>query len=276
MTMDTDQVQAYKKQIADLYSRRSQTYDSSEWHDRIARKLVGYAHITVGSQVLDIATGTGMVAFHAASQAGSQGTVTGIDISAGMIAKARTKLAAAGLSNIRFELGDGESLGFAPNSFDYIFCGSAFIWMTELHAALVHWRTRLKSNGKVGFHAFPENAFVTGVVAQSVLSKYGVSYLMSKPTGSVEKCQKLLEQAGFSNVCVHVNRDGSYISLEEAKNAWVSAGHPAPGQFPHPLASMSTEQLSGAQADFEHAIEALNTSKGIWNDMTTFYVFGEK
>lgn len=274
--MDTNQVQEYKKQIADLYSRRSQTYDKSEWHDRIARKLVGYAHITAGSRVLDIATGTGMVAFHAASQAGPQGTVIGIDISAGMIEKSRAKLAAADISNLRFEHGDGESLGFAPNSFDYIFCGFAFIWMTDLHAALVHWRTRLKDNGKVGFHAFSDNAFVTGVVAQSVLSKYGVSYLMSKPTGSVEKCQKLLEQAGFRNICVPVNREGSYISLEEAKNAWVSADHPAPGQFPHPLAGMSTEQLSDARADFEHAIEELNTQQGIWNDMTTFYVFGEK
>ena len=242
----------------------------------MARKLVDASNITVGSQVLDIATGTGMVAFYAASKVGSHGSVIGIDISEGMIEKAKAKLAVAEISNVMFELGDGEALGFAPNSFDCIFCGSAIIWMTDLHAALVHWRTRLKDNGKVAFHAFSENAFVAGIVAQSVFSRIGVSYLMSKPTGSVEKCKALLEQAGFRNVDVKVDKDGSYISLEEAKNSWVSASQPAPGQFPHPLAGMTTKQMADAQAEFEDELEKLNTQKGIWNDMTTFYVFGIK
>jgi len=274
--MNKDQVREYKEAISDLYSRRSQTYDSSEWHDRIARKLVDYSNITVGSQVLDIATGTGMVAFYAASKIGPQGSVIGIDISEGMIEKAKAKLTIFETPNIRFELGDGEALRFPPNTFDYIFCGSALIWMTDLHAALVHWQTRLKENGKVGFQAFSENAFVAGIVAQSVLLKYGVSYLMNKPTGSVDKCQELLKQAGYRNIDVKVDKDGSYISLAEAKNFWVTASHPAPGQFPHPLAGMTTEKLADAQVDYERALEELDTQKGIWNDMTTFYVFAEK
>lgn len=274
--MNTDQAQAYKKEIADLYTKRSQTYDNSVWHDQIARKLVGYANIKNNSQVLDIGTGTGMVAFYAAEKMGPQGSVIGIDISEGMIERARSKLRDAKLPNARFELGDGESLGYASNSFDFILCGSAFIWMTNLHATLTHWRAHLKPGGKVGFHAFSEDSFVTGVVAQSVLLKYGVSYLMSQPTGTIEKCHKLLEQSGFENVDVKVDTDGTYIDLEEAKNSWVSASHPAPGQFPHPLASLAPDQLACARIDYEQEIEKLCTPKGIWNDMTTFYVFGEK
>ena len=274
--MNIDQVRDYKKEIAGLYSIRSQAYDSSIWHDQIARKLVDYSNITIGSQVLDIATGTGMVALYAASKVGPLGSVIGIDISEGMIKKAKTKVDASEMLNVQFELGDGEALRFAPNSFDYIFCSSAFIWMTDLHATLVHWKTRLRPKGKLGFHAFSENAFVTGVVAQSVLAKYGVSYLMNKPTGSVEKCQELLKQSGFRNIAVIVDADGDFISLEQAKSSWVSSSYPAPGQFPHPLASMTFEQLACAQVDYEHELEKLNTQKGIWNDMTTFYVFGEK
>jgi ubiquinone/menaquinone biosynthesis C-methylase UbiE len=274
--MNTDQAQAYKKEIADLYSGRSQAYDNSAWHDRIARKLVDYANIKSDSRVLDIGTGTGMVAFYAASKLGPRGSVIGIDISEGMIERAKSKLHNAQTTNIRFELGDGELLGYEPSSFDFIFCGSAFIWMTDLRTALTHWRSRLKPKGKVGFHAFSESAFVTGVVAQSVLLKYGVTYLMSKPTGSVDKCHKLLEQSGFKNADIKVDRYGAYISLEEARNSWVSAAHPAPGQFPHPLAGLTPEKLACARADYEQEIEKLNTQKGVWNDMTTFYVFGEK
>jgi len=148
--------------------------------------------------------------------------------------------------------------------------------MTDLQSTLVHWRSRLKDTGKIGFHAFPENAFVTGVVAQLVLEKYGVLYLMSKPTGTVDKCQKLLKQAGYRNIDIKIDTDGNYISSEEARNSWVSATHPAPGQFPHPMSTMTEKQLSEAQSDFERELEMLNTKKGIWNDMTTYYVFGEK
>lgn len=274
--MDNDQTETYKKEIADFYSGRAQTYDGSEWHDRIARMLVDYSNIGVGARVLDIATGTGMVALYAASKVGLSGSVIGIDISEGMIKRAKAKIGNTETPNVRFELGDGEALSYAPNSFDYIFCGSAFIWMTNLHAALVHWRTRLRPSGKVGFHAFSDSAFVTGIVAQSVLSKYEVSYLMSKPTGSVEKCQELLEQSGFRNIEIKIDADGAYISLEEAKSSWVSVAVPAPGQFPHPLTTLTPAQLVYAQTDYEQEIEKLNTQNGVWNDMTTFYVFGEK
>ncbi len=217
-----------------------------------------------------------MVAFYAASKVGSHGSVVGIDISEGMIQIANTKLKSSDFSNIKFEIGDGETLAFEENSFDYIFCGSALIWMTDIQFALTHWRSKLKSNGKVGFHAFSENAFVTGVVAQSVLEKYGVSYLMSKPTGTIDKCQKLLKQAGYRNIDIKINTDGNYISTDDARNSWVTATHPAPGQFPHPMSTMTEKQLYEAKSDFERALVTLNTPKGIWNDMTTYYVFGEK
>lgn len=42
----------YKQQVADLYSRRSSTYDNGDWHPRIAHHLVEYAHIRPGQQVL--------------------------------------------------------------------------------------------------------------------------------------------------------------------------------------------------------------------------------
>jgi ubiquinone/menaquinone biosynthesis C-methylase UbiE len=274
--MNLDQAREYKAGIAEHYTRRSIIYDASEWHDRIARTLVAYSNIRPGAQVLDIATGTGMVAFYAASRVGPLGAVMGIDISEGMVKRAREKASADSIKNVRFEYGDAECLDFTPNSFDYIFCGSAFIWMTDLSAALVHWRELLKPNGKLGFHAFSENTFVTGVVAQSVLSRHGVAYSMSKPTGSVEKCRALLEQAGYRNIEIKVEASHTYIGLGEAKSAWVSASHPAPGQFPHPLSNMTPAQFAFAQAEYDKELEKLNTEKGILNDMTTFYVFGEK
>ena len=56
----------YKQQIADIYSSRSDNYDNGEWHPRIAHHLVESARLQTGMQILDIATGTGMVAIEAA------------------------------------------------------------------------------------------------------------------------------------------------------------------------------------------------------------------
>jgi len=266
----------YKKEIADLYSRRSDSYDKIAWHDKIAKKLVDGANIKLDYRILDICTGTGMVAFYASSKLGPDGSVIGVDISKGMLETAKAKLSKSKLQNVGFDLGDGEDLNYEPDRFDVIFCSSAFIWMTDLHATLIHWRTRLRPGGKSGFHAFSENAFVTGVVAQSVLQKYGVNYLMNKPIGTIEKCRMLLDKAGFRNIDIKADKDGAFMGLEEAKNSWVSASYPAPGQFPHPLKDLPPELLASARADYEREIEKLNTHNGVWNDMTTFYVYGEK
>ena len=148
--------------------------------------------------------------------------------------------------------------------------------MSDLHAALTHWHRFLKPGGILGIHAFADTAFVGGVVTQQVAEKYGISFNMSKPTGTIEKCHRLLEQAGFKEIEIKIEQDGSYISLEKAKAMWAGNSHPAPGQYPPPLSTLSTEQLAQAKAEFDAEIEALETEAGIWNDITTFYVFGQK
>jgi ubiquinone/menaquinone biosynthesis C-methylase UbiE len=267
----------YKQQIADLYSGRSAGYDNGTWHPRIAHHLVEYADIQLGQKILDLATGTGMVAIEAAEIVGTEGQVIGIDISTGMIERARQKIAALGLSNIEFQVADAEALNFPANSFDRIFCSSAFIWMSDLLGALQHWHRLLKPGGVIGFHAFADTAFIGGVISQQVLEKYGVSLLLSKPTGTVEKCHDLLQQAGFDKIDIKTETDGNYIGLDQAKNMWSgNSSSPMPGQHPNPVLKLTTEQLAQARVEFDEKLLSLQTEQGLWNDGTIFYVFGQK
>ena len=57
---------------------------------------------------------------------------------------------------------------------------------------------------------------------------------------------------------------------------WAGTSHPAPGQYPHPLSQLSTEQLKQAKLEFENELKVLQTDQGIWNDITTFYIYGRK
>lgn len=99
----------YKQEIANLYTRRSQTYDNSDWHLQIAQRLVEYGRVSRRQQILDIATGTGHVAIAAAQIVGSEGGVIGIDISHGMLAVARNKALELNLNNTEFLLADAEN-----------------------------------------------------------------------------------------------------------------------------------------------------------------------
>jgi ubiquinone/menaquinone biosynthesis C-methylase UbiE len=267
----------YKQQIADLYSSRSASYDNGEWHPRIAHRLVEYAQLSSGQQVLDIATGTGMLAIEAARIVGDEGHVIGIDISTRMVDRANQKIAALGLNNIEFQVADAEALDFAERSFDWIFCSSAFIWMSDLLGALKLWHRLLTPGGRLGFHAFADTAFIGGIVSQQVLEKYGVSLLLSKPTGTVEKCHDLLQQAGFDRIDIQPEPDGNYISLERAKTMWAgNPSFPTPGQHPNPLLQLTSEQLAQARVEFDTELSLLQTEQGIWDDGTILYVFGHK
>ena len=266
----------YKQEIADLYTRRSQRYDNSQWHWEIANRLVEYGDVRTGQQILDVATGTGHCAVAAAKLVGDTGRVIGVDLSPGTIAQARNKAQKLDLSNLEFQLADAENLDFPAESFDRIFCASAFIWMSNLVNTLRLWRKLLKPEGIIGVQAFAETAFVGGVVTQKVAAKYGVDFLMSKPTGTVEKCQQLFSEAGLKSIEVKVEQTGGYISLEQAKKMWAGKEHPAPGQYPPPLSQLSVEQLALAKHEFDRELEALQSDRGIWNDITTFYVYGRK
>ncbi|MBD2492801.1 class I SAM-dependent methyltransferase [Nostoc sp. FACHB-280] len=266
----------YKQQIADLFNRRSPTYDQSEWHLQIAHRLVEYAQLRPGDQVLDIATGTAMAAIAAAQVVGAGGKVIGIDISSGMLAQAQQKVTELGLTNIEFQLADAESLNFPANSFDCILCSSALIWLENFTGALHHWHQFLKPGGLLGFHAFAETAFIASIVVQKVLAKYGIALYLNQPTGTTEKCRHLLEAAGYDCIEIISEQYGSYVNLEQAKGMWLGSSYPAPGQFPNPFSQLSTQEVEQVKAEFELELAALETAQGIWNDITTFFTFGRK
>jgi ubiquinone/menaquinone biosynthesis C-methylase UbiE len=96
------------------YERIAETF--APIHDSLVEALV----IEPNARVLDVACGTGGVALRAA-QLGAD--VTGIDISADQLAKARRAAEAEGLP-IRFDEGDCQELPYAEAAFDAV--GSAF------------------------------------------------------------------------------------------------------------------------------------------------------
>ena len=67
---------------------RGADYDTSDtFHRSLAEQLVDRAGLQAGHTVLDLATGTGMVALPAAEKVGSGGKVVAVDTSTTMLAE---------------------------------------------------------------------------------------------------------------------------------------------------------------------------------------------
>lgn len=81
------------------FDKRAATYNNNSWHIPYAERLVELAAPAPGMRILDAATETGFAAVAAARAAGPAGRVVGADISAGMLARARESIAAAGLTS---------------------------------------------------------------------------------------------------------------------------------------------------------------------------------
>ena len=116
-------INGYEHQVIEFFNRRT-AYDQEKGsqHPHEADLLLSSIPLQEKHSVLDIATGTGLVAIPAAQKVGSDGHVVGVDFSPGMLEQARRKSEAVGLQNIEFIESDAADLNFSDNSFDVIFC----------------------------------------------------------------------------------------------------------------------------------------------------------
>jgi ubiquinone/menaquinone biosynthesis C-methylase UbiE len=84
-----------------------------------AERLIELARLRTGERALDVGCGTGIVARRAAPQVGIDGRVTGLDLSPGMLAVARSVALRERLS-IDWREGRAEGLPFADGEFDVV------------------------------------------------------------------------------------------------------------------------------------------------------------
>lgn len=114
---------AFKIEDAASYDSVVDDFDllTNRYGSPIAEKVIGLIDILPGHGVLDVGCGTGVLTLLAARRVGEQGHVVGLDLSDGMLAKART-LAQAGGSGDRIEFvkGDAEHLDFADGAFEAV------------------------------------------------------------------------------------------------------------------------------------------------------------
>lgn len=81
---------------------------------------LAFASVKEGETVIDLGSGAGFDCFLAANRVGKNGRVIGVDMTSGMIDKARENARKDGYENVEFRLGEIENLPIADNSADIV------------------------------------------------------------------------------------------------------------------------------------------------------------
>jgi SAM-dependent methyltransferase len=81
---------------------------------------VEHAGLRPGQTVLDLGSGAGLDAFVARAEVGTGGHVIGVDMTAEMVAKARSNAEKSGFRNVEFRLGEIEHLPVLSDSVDVV------------------------------------------------------------------------------------------------------------------------------------------------------------
>jgi demethylmenaquinone methyltransferase/2-methoxy-6-polyprenyl-1,4-benzoquinol methylase len=120
-TLEETQVRAMFDRIAGLYDRMN-TVMTAGLHHHWRRRAADLAALSTGDRALDVATGTGDLAFELADRVAPGGNVVGADFSERMLELAREKAGrrapAAGGVEVRFESANALALPYADDTFD--------------------------------------------------------------------------------------------------------------------------------------------------------------
>jgi ubiquinone/menaquinone biosynthesis C-methylase UbiE len=142
-----------KRQVAAHWNRRAARFDEDFGHSiRTAAERAAWDRILDLVVVargpfdaLDVGCGTGFLALELAARGHR---VSGIDFAPAMIAAARRKAAAYGLS-VRFEEADAEALPFPAACFDLVVCRHLLWTLPHPQAAIAEWIRVLRPGGRL-------------------------------------------------------------------------------------------------------------------------------
>jgi len=157
---------------ATTYNAAADHFDDiplSFWR-RHGTKAVELLAPEAGSRVLDVGCGTGASALPAAAAVGPGGRVVGIDIAENMLACARAKAMAEGLSNVSFACRDMTAPAGDLGHFDAVISVFSIFFVEDVAGQLGHLWQRLRPGGKLVVTVWAERALepVASVFAEEL------------------------------------------------------------------------------------------------------------
>lgn len=249
LTLDT-------KELAERYDELS-----ADRQFKAGQALVELLGIKAGDRVLDIGSGTGLLAAYVAELVGPLGAVFGIDPLPLRVELARRKAA----HNLQFRVGDAYDLSdFPANDFDAAYLNAVFHWLPEKSEPLRQIARVLKRGGRLGISTgSKDHPNALHVIKAEVLKRPPYDRYPDAADGTPHRVDaaeldRLLRGAGFVVETIesrpHVRYHPTAAAAIEFSNA---------SSFGNFLGHLPGKLRDAARQDIEVELERLRTPEGI-------------
>jgi SAM-dependent methyltransferase len=225
------------------------------WLDHIFR----HGDLEGRERVLDVGCGTGRYSTHIQQRSGLP--VVGMDLSAGMLAKARAKVGEG--TDLRLVRGDAQSLPFRDASFDAAILVLVVHHIEDLPGMAGELLRTLAPGGRVMFMTRDHDEIEASYIAMFP----GVLEIDLARFPKVSHLEGVLEEAGFTGVGHFREGNPGFTMTRDEVLAKVD------GRFISTLALMSDEEFAAAREVFARRLEE-RYGDGPISTATFTFVFG--
>lgn len=241
----------------------AQHYDNAsvDRQFRAGKLLIERLAIQPGERVLDVGSGTGLLAEHVAGLVGPRGSVNAVDPLPLRIELAQKKAR----SNLTFAVDDAYKLErFADASFDVVYLNAVFHWFPEKRAPLQNFHRLLKQGGRLGIatgsrdHPNRIHDVKRKVLGRAPYVGYAQPESGQPLRVTADELRGLLEESGFEVRTLVVEPNKTVHASAEA-----AVQHSQASSFGNFLGHLPANLAAQARAEILAELEQLRTPEGI-------------
>jgi ubiquinone/menaquinone biosynthesis C-methylase UbiE len=249
LTFDTEALAEYYEEI------------SVDRQFKAGKNLLGLLAPQPGAQVLDVGTGTGLLAEYTAALVEPGGSVIGIDPLPLRIQLAKRKSRA----NLSFAVGDATDLAaFAAARFDIVYLNAVFHWIADKPKALTEIFRVLKHGGRLGIstgskdHPNLLQTIKAKVLARATYAQHPEGLNGGAGRVSAAELEVLFTEAGLTTERIDVQPN---VHFQPSAAAAIEFSQTS--SFGNLLGHLPVDLQASAQAEIERELDALKTPEGI-------------